>query len=174
MVATVVAMLVLVLAARTGPPWWRALILGAAASIGFAMTAALTKAFTDAFGHGITGVLTTWQTYGLCVFGGASFYLMQNAFHAGPFAASQSTLILVNPFVSVGLGAFLFDETFPHGAGVVVAGAISVVTFGAGALGLCTSPLIAGVHGTDDVQLLVGRGYLARRLARRRARGEAT
>jgi hypothetical protein len=37
--------------------------------------------------------------------------------------------------------------------------------FVAGAVGLCTSPLIAGVHGTDEVQLLHGRGYLARRRA---------
>jgi hypothetical protein len=169
MVGTVLAMAVLVGAASRGAPWWRALTLGAAASIGFAMTAALTKAFSDSFGHGIGPVFKTWQTYGLCLFGLASFYLMQNAFHAGPFAASQSTLILVNPFVSVLLGAFLFGETLPRGAGTVVAGIASVLTFGVGALGLCTSPLIAGVHGTDDdVQMLAGRGRYARWRATRR------
>jgi drug/metabolite transporter (DMT)-like permease len=162
---TVLAAGVLVLVARRGPPWWRALILGAAASIGFAMTAALTKAFSDAFGQGLVHVLATWETYAMCVIGLASFLLMQNAFHAGPFAASQSTLILVNPFVSVGLGAWLYGESFPHGASVVVTGVIAACVFVAGAVGLCTSPLIAGVHGTDDVQLLHGRGYLARRRA---------
>jgi drug/metabolite transporter (DMT)-like permease len=162
---TVLAGAVLVVVAHRGPPWWRALMLGAAASIGFAMTAALTKTFSDAFGHGLVHVFTIWETYGMCVIGLASFLLMQNAFHAGPFAASQSTLILVNPFVSVGLGAWLYGESFPHGAGVVVTGVLSACVFIAGAVGLCTSPLIAGVHGTDDVQLLHGRGYLARRRA---------
>jgi hypothetical protein len=144
-------------------------VLGAASSIGFAMTAALTKAFTDSFGNGLGEVFTSWETYGVAAFGLVSFLLMQNAFHAGPFAASQSTLILVNPFVSVALGAYLFGESFPHGAGTVVAGVASILTFAAGAVGLCTSPLIAGVHATDDVQLLKGRGYVARRRERRRA-----
>jgi drug/metabolite transporter (DMT)-like permease len=162
---TAIAVLFFVAISRKGPPWWRALSLGAAASIGFAMTAALTKSFSDAFGQGLGHVFSQWETYGMCVVGLISFLLMQNAFHAGPFAASQSTLILVNPFVSVGLGAWLYGESFPHGAGVVVTGVLAACVFVAGAVGLCTSPLIAGVHGTDDVQLLRGRGLLARRRA---------
>jgi drug/metabolite transporter (DMT)-like permease len=167
--ATMVAVLVLVVVARRGPPWWRALVLGAAGSIGFAMTAAFTKAFSDAFGQGIAHVFATWETYGMCVVGLTSFLLMQNAFHAGPFAASQSTLILVNPFVSVGLGAWLYGESFPHGAGIVAIGIAATLVFVAGAVGLCTSPLIAGVHGADDVQLLRGRGRFARWRAASRA-----
>jgi drug/metabolite transporter (DMT)-like permease len=164
------AMIVLVVISLRGPAWWRALLLGAAASVGFAMTAALTKSFSDAFSLGVVHVLSIWQTYALCVVGLASFLLMQNAFHAGPFAASQSTLILVNPFVSVGLGAWLYGEPFPHGAGVVALGLIAVAVFVAGAVGLCTSPLIAGVHGSDDeFQLLAGKGLLARHLAARHA-----
>jgi drug/metabolite transporter (DMT)-like permease len=166
---TAVVMAIGVVLARRGPPWWRALILGAAASVGFAMTAALTKAFTDAFGQGLGHVLATWETYGLCVVGLASFLLMQNAFHAGPFAASQSTLILINPFVSVFLGVWLYGETFHQAPGVLALGIVAGGVFVAGAVGLCTSPLIAGVHGQDEVQLLAGRGYLARRRAARHA-----
>jgi len=168
MLVVLVVMGLLVALSRTGPAWWKALILGAAASVGFAMTAALTKAFTDAFGGGLGEVVRTWETWALAAIGLGSFYLMQNAFHAGPFAASQSTLILVNPFVSVALGAFLYGESFPHGPGVIAAGVASVGAFLAGGIGLSTSPLIAGVHATDEVQLLKGRGLLARRAARRR------
>lgn len=169
-VAIALAVVGLVAASRLGPPWWRALLLGAAASVGFALTAALTKAFSEAFSGGIPHVFSTWQTYALCVAGLCSFLLMQHAFHAGPFAASQSTLILVNPFVSVVLGALLYGERFPHGAGTIALGAIGVVAFATGALGLCTSPLIAGVHDTDDdVQLLAGRGLVARRRVERAA-----
>jgi drug/metabolite transporter (DMT)-like permease len=166
----VVVMGIGVLAARRGPAWWRALVLGAAGSVGFAMTAALTKAFSDAFGQGLGHVLTTWETYGMCVIGLASFLLMQNAFHAGPFAASQSTLILINPFVSVFLGAWLYGEALQRTPSVVILGFLSAIVFIAGGVGLCTSPLIAGVHDeSDDVQLLHGRGYLARRRARHAA-----
>ncbi len=164
-VVTAIAVGILVAVARRGPPWWRALALGAAASVGFAMTAAHTKSFSDSFGQGLAHVFSTWETYGMCVVGLVSFLLMQNAFHAGPFAASQSTLILINPFVSVGLGAWLYGESFPRGPGVVVTGVLAACVFVAGAVGLCTSPLIAGVHGSDDVQLLRGRGLLARRRA---------
>jgi hypothetical protein len=161
-VAIAFAVLALIAASRMGPPWWRALLLGAAASVGFALTAALTKAFSIAFSGGIPHVFATWQTYALCVVGLCSFLLMQHAFHAGPFAASQSTLILVNPFVSVALGALLYGESFPHGAGTIALGGVGVVAFALGAVGLCASPLIAGVHDGDDVQLLSGRGYVAR------------
>jgi hypothetical protein len=161
-VAIAVAIVVLVAVSRLGPPWWRALLLGAAASVGFALTAALTKSFSEAFSAGIPHVLSSWQTYALCVVGLCSFLLMQHAFHAGPFAASQSTLILVNPFVSVILGALLYGESFPGGVGSISLGAVGVVAFGLGAVGLCASPLIAGVHGSDEVQLLAGRGYVAR------------
>lgn len=167
---TAVVMAMGVVVARRGPPWWRALALGAAASVGFAMTAALTKAFSDAFAGGISNVFTTWETYGMCVVGLASFLLMQNAFHAGPFAASQSTLILINPFVSVGLGAWLYGEPLPSGGGTIAAGILAAAAFVVGAVGLCASPLIAGVHGTDDVQMLHGRGLIARRRAARLAR----
>ena len=67
------------------------------------------------------------------------------------------------------LGAFLYGESLPHSPGTLVAGAIAVVTFGVGAVGLCTSPLIAGVHGADEVQLLAGRGLVALRRAHRAA-----
>ena len=44
-----------------------------------------------------------------------SFVIMQSAFQVGPFAASQSTLILLNPFVSIVVGRVLFGEALPPG-----------------------------------------------------------
>jgi len=44
-------------------------------------------------------------------------FLAQNAFHAGPIAASQSTLIMVDPLVSILIGIVLFgDQLRTHGA----------------------------------------------------------
>ena len=52
-----------------------------------------------------------WQTYGVAVFGLLGLFLTQNAFHAGPLAASQSTLVLVDPLVSICLGIALYGDT---------------------------------------------------------------
>lgn len=160
------AALCLTIAGRRGPAWWRALSLGAAASVGFALTAALTKAFSLAFNGGLAHVFGTWPTYGLVVCGLASVLLMQHAFHAGPFAAAQATLILVNPFVSVALGALLYGESFTSDPVSVGLGLLGVVAFAAGAVGLCASPLIANGQDGDDLQRLQGRGYVARRAER--------
>ena len=59
-----------------------------------------------------------WQTYGLIAFGLAGLFLTQNAFHAGPLAASQSTLVLVDPLASIIFGIALFGDslrTSSHG-----------------------------------------------------------
>jgi drug/metabolite transporter (DMT)-like permease len=84
-VALVLASAVL---SRRGPTWWRALALGAGASVGFAFTAAVTKPFTDAVTAGPASLVSSWATYALILGGPTSFFLMQSAFSAGPFAAS--------------------------------------------------------------------------------------
>ena len=163
-----VVVAVVVLLARRGSPSRRALLLGAAASTGFALTAALTKQMTDAAVLGLAALFTSWSTYALVVCGATSFFLMQSAFHAGPFAASQSTLILVNPLVSILIGAALFGEQFRPGwlaHGAAIAG---LVVMAIGVVGLASSPLIAGVHDDAAGELLAGRGRLARYRASRR------
>jgi len=79
-------------------------MFGAAAAIGFAFTAALTKVVTDYIASDWVSMFSHWQTYALAVTGVAALFLAQNAFHAGPIAASQSTLIMVDPLVSILIG----------------------------------------------------------------------
>ena len=43
--------------------------------------------------------------------GCSGLFLTQNAFHAGPLAASQSTLVLVDPLVSICLGIALYGDS---------------------------------------------------------------
>jgi len=89
----------------------------AAAAIGFAFTAALTKVVTDYIASDWVSMFSHWQTYALAVTGVAALFLAQNAFHAGPIAASQSTLIMVDPLVSILIGIVLFgDQLRTHGA----------------------------------------------------------
>lgn len=155
---------VLVLLGSSGPGWRRALFLGAGASTGFALVAAVTKSMTDELVRGWGAAFSTWPLYALCVVGLASFVVMQSAFSVGPFAASQSTLILVNPFVSIAVGHALFGESMRGGAAFVALEALSLLVMVVGVVGLSTSPLVAGVRDeASHSHRLSGRGRAARR-----------
>ena len=120
------------------------------------MTAELMTSWAALFG--------SWQIYTLAVVGTVSFVIMQSAFQVGPFAASQSSLILTNPFISIVIGALAFDESLRGGVLYRALEVVSLVVMVVGVIGLATSPLLAGVHSDDeDTHLLAGRGLLARR-----------
>jgi hypothetical protein len=58
--------------------------------------------------------------------------LLQGAFAVGPLAASQATLLIVDPLVSIALGIELFGEQLSTGAGYVFGAVISLAVLGAG------------------------------------------
>lgn len=149
-----------------GPDWWRALFLGAGASVGFAFLAVVTKSLTNVLMKGWLGALVSWQLYALALIGLTSFVVMQHAFRAGSLAVSQSALILTNPIVSIVLGFVLFDEQLRGGAVAVTLEVLSLIVLVAGAVGLCASSLVVGVYDDDPQRhLLGGRGRYARRHA---------
>jgi hypothetical protein len=162
--AVVVAVVVLFLTlGLRGPTWWRALSLGASASVGFALLAAITKSVTNVLVTGWGPLFGSWQLYALCVIGLSSFVIMQSAFQVGPFAASQSTLILLNPLVSLAIGRVLFGEHLRGGLLGVTFEILALALMVLGALGLSTSSLVNRVHdGAPDAHLLRGRGRYAR------------
>ncbi len=111
----VAAIALTVALARRGPRWWRAAMFGAAAAIGFAFTASLTKVVTHFAAADWMSIFSHWQTYALALFGAFSFFLTQNAFHAGPIGASQAALVLVDPLVSIAIGITLFGDNLQTG-----------------------------------------------------------
>ena len=112
----------LVLLAPRGPGPRRAALLGVAAGILFALSAALTKAVVDDLSDGFPAILTHWQVYGLIVVGYASMTLNQMSLDAGSLAATMATSTAFDPIVSVILGLTLFDETIDTGPvqGIVI------------------------------------------------------
>ncbi|MBV8463440.1 MAG: DMT family transporter, partial [Acidimicrobiales bacterium] len=106
----VLGMAVATVAALRGPRWWRAAAFGAAAAVGYAFTASLTKEVTQFVATDWTHMFVHWQTYGVAVFGVLSVFLTQNSFHAGPIGASQAALVLVDPIVSISIGIALFAD----------------------------------------------------------------
>lgn len=160
---TVLVVALFVVFGRVGPAWRQALLLGAGASVGFALISAITKSMTDVLVVGWGALFSSWQLYALCVIGLSSFVIMQSAFRVGPFAASQSALILVNPFVSIFIGHVLFGENLRGGPLFASLEAISLVVMVLGALGLSTSAFMTTMHeATPDTHLLKGRGRFAR------------
>ncbi|KAB1140708.1 hypothetical protein F7R91_35250 [Streptomyces luteolifulvus] len=98
-------------AGRGRPAALRAVLLGAGAAIGNALTAALLKSATGTFAEsGPTAFLTSWQTYGFALTGVAAVLLLENALQAGPLVASQPALTIGDAVVSLALGIFLFGE----------------------------------------------------------------
>jgi hypothetical protein len=165
------AVVVLVALGSRGPAWWRALLLGAGASTGFALLAAITKSMTNLLVAGWSPLFSSWQLYAIALIGLTSFVIMQSAFQVGPFAASQSTLILLNPLVSIAIGHVLFGEDLRGGTLASSLEAVSIAVMLVGALGLSTSALVASVHEeSGGTHLLKGRGRFARWLEREAAK----
>jgi uncharacterized membrane protein len=143
--ASVVLICVTVVATRWGPRWWQAAMFGSSAAIAYAFTAALIKTVSDYAATDWVQLFVHWQTYAVIAFGLLGLFLTQNAFHAGPLAASQSTLVLVDPLVSICMGIALYGDTLRTGGAYGPLEAVSLLVMFMGAVFLSNSPLITGM-----------------------------
>jgi uncharacterized membrane protein len=141
---------VAVILALRGPRWWRAAMFGTAGAIGFAFTASLIKTVGDYVTADWTHMFVHWQTYGLAVCGVGSVFLAQNAFHAGPIAASQTALVLVDPLASIAIGIGLFGDNLRTAGAYGPLEALSLLIMFLGAMSVAHSPLISGMKGDDE------------------------
>jgi hypothetical protein len=125
-------------------------MFGSASAIGFAFTAALTKAVGSFFAADPVSIFRHPQTYGLAISGILSVFLAQNAYHAGPIVASQSTIVLVDPLASILIGVGLFGDNLRTSGAWGPLEALSLLVMFAGAFSLAHSPLVSGMKGDDD------------------------
>jgi len=155
------AVLLTVVLALRGPRWWRALMFGTAGAIGFAFTAGLMKTVGDYVAVDWTHIVVHWQTYALVGCGVASLFLAQNAFHAGPIAASQTALVLVDPLASMAIGIGIFGDALRTGGAYGPLEVVSLVIMFVGVVSIALSPLVTGVKGDDDryAELLSARSH---------------
>ncbi len=103
--------LVLLVLSRWGSPARRAALLGASAALVWAIDAAFVKAATEVLAHhGWSGLFLHWPVYGVVVTGVLGTVILESAFTAGPLAASQSALLIVDPLASIAIGIELFGE----------------------------------------------------------------
>ena len=158
------AIAIAVVLALRGPGWWRAAMFGTAAAISYAFTSACTKAVSDFAASDWTSLYRHWQTYALAFFGALAVFLAQNAFHAGPIVASQSTLVLVDPLASILIGIGLFGDDLRTSGPWGPLEALSLLVMFAGAFWLAHSPLVGGMKGDGGQyhELLSQRSQAAR------------
>ena len=137
--------LVLLLLSRYGSPARRAALFGAAAAVVWSVDAAFVKQAVDVLAHGgLVGLLTHWPLYALIVTGVLGTVLLQGAYAVGPLAASQATLLIVDPLVSIALGIELFGEQLRTGPAYVFGGRVA-----GRARGGCRHALGLGASGDD-------------------------
>jgi drug/metabolite transporter (DMT)-like permease len=107
-----------------------------------ALQSALFSATIASLRAGIGHTFVTWEPYALIVASFTGLFLVQNAYQAGPLAASMPVMDAVLPIASIGLGIGLFGEhvrTTPFGLTGAAVGVVLLVT---GIIMLDTSPLI--------------------------------
>jgi drug/metabolite transporter (DMT)-like permease len=130
--------------ARGGPRAWRAACFGVAAAICFALTAACIKTVADEWSTSPVWVFTHPEAYGIVIAGLAGFVISQHALEAGPVAASQSALLIVNPIASIVMGIWLFGDHLHHGGARTVGEALALGAMFLALFVLANSPLVVG------------------------------
>lgn len=121
--ATVLWVGAIALVAEFGPLRARAALFGVAAGSGFGLTASLIKlAVSQLSEHGVVGLFTAWETYGVAIAGAGSVILVQAALHAGTLVAAQPGITLLDPLISVLWGVLVLEEHVRDGPILLLAG----------------------------------------------------
>ena len=131
-----------------------AALLGVAAGIAFAGTAAFIKSSAGVLVNDPRGLLTAPSFYGLLVVGISGLVLHQFALAAGPLTASLPAFTVIDPLVSVALGVTVYNEQLRAtpsalvmqalSLGLLVAGAIALTRTEAGSLNVMPPPHAGG------------------------------
>ncbi|HWF81492.1 MAG TPA: DMT family transporter [Streptosporangiaceae bacterium] len=159
---TVASALALVMAGRVGPRWWRATALGSAAAILFADNAAFTKTATTLIRDGgLAGLFGNADPYLIGLSGAVGLFFLQGALHAGPITASRTANVVVNPLVSIVIGATAFGERLRAGTWSVTVDVLAIAVLCAGIAVLGRSPLVTGVGGEASGEYLGARAVAA-------------
>jgi drug/metabolite transporter (DMT)-like permease len=121
----------------------RALLLGSAAGVCYALQAAVTKAFVPHVGHGLATVLSSWTTYGLIATAVAGFVFQQSALKVGVLAPAVASSNALTLFGSIVFAVTVFGESLSQGGGRLGLSVISLaaVVIGMGLLARSDAPV---------------------------------
>jgi drug/metabolite transporter (DMT)-like permease len=139
------ATLVLIALSHGRDPWQRSVLLSGAAGVVYGVTAALTKTSSHFLDRGVIHLLGHWQPYALLVAGLGGMVIVQSAFQAGSLDSSLPAMSVVDPIVSIGIGALAFGEAITARPVAVVVEVIALVAMSAGVVLLARSEAVRSV-----------------------------
>jgi len=93
----------------------KALLLGSAAGVGFALQATVTKEFMTIIGNSIGTLLSSWEIYALIASAVVGFALQQSALKTGILAPAIASSNAITLFASVIFGVTIFGERLSNG-----------------------------------------------------------
>lgn len=127
---------------RAPTPARKAAFLGISAALTWGFVAAVVKELSVQLPEGPAAVFGSWPLYVLIVSGTAGMFLVSNAFQAGPLAASQPGLTIVDPLVASLLGITIFGERVHDSAGDLCVGALLIAVLVGSVVLLSRSPIV--------------------------------
>ena len=137
--------LLLTAGSRTSGPR-RAVFLGCAAGLAFALLAILTKAVTHNLGMSVASTFTNWEVYALVGFGISALVISQSAYQAGPLALSLPAIALLEPAVAVVIGDIAFNEQANLAGWPLAAEGMAAVVAAIGLMTLASSPVVLAIY----------------------------
>jgi drug/metabolite transporter (DMT)-like permease len=91
------------------------------------------KSVTDTLAaFGLGGMLARWPIYALAAAAISATLLEQTALHVGPLSVSQPVLVITDPFASIVLSVWLFDERFTNSPAKIAVAVVAFVVMAAG------------------------------------------
>lgn len=148
-VCTLVPIAVLVGVSRSTGGALKAGLMAAAGGIFYGLAAALTKVTAQEFHHGIVHTLaTTWEPYALVVCAVVAMVVVQSAFQAGPLRWSLPTLTVVDPVVSIVIGALALGERISTVGAAPFLEVVGLLAMAWGVFLVARCPLMVGAEET--------------------------
>ena len=125
----------------------RANLQAGAAGLIYGLTAACAKTVSTRIAHSrgdlwhlFVRIVETWQVYGIVVTGIVTMVLAQSAFQAGPLGWSLPALTVVDPIVSILIGALAFHEAIDASVAALASEAAGIALVVVGVTMLARSP----------------------------------
>ena len=128
------------------PPWQRSMLLSAAAGVIYGASAALTASSAHLLDSGVVVLLESWQPYVLAAAGVVGMLVSQSAFQAGSLDVSLPMMSVVDPVVSIVIGATVFGESISDSPAAVSLEAASLLLMTAGVVMLGRSEALRALH----------------------------
>lgn len=149
--ATIAAVVVLVVLSRGLRPVPRATLLSVAAGLCFAMTAVFMKlTASDLLDRGVPATARDWPGYALAASTLTGLLLEQGAFATGSLSTAVAAMTITNPLASYAIGVLAFNVTPPTSVAALAALAGSGLLLIVGVVTLSRSPSVRPDTGMEN------------------------